>query len=125
MDRGAQQATVLGVTKSHTQLSVHAYTKLFRHYSKGSGKPLKYIKQQGATIRNHTYENSLWVLCGLGGSTSGMADQTGPLSSDTAGISVTGDMKRIRQNLEAESRGLGRRLNELDDSEESKVDSSE
>ena len=37
-----------------------------------------------------------------------MADHTGPLSSDTAGISVTGDRKRIGQNLEAESRGLGR-----------------
>ena len=83
---------------------------------------MKYIKQEGATIRNHSYEKSPWVLCGLGGSKSGMAKQTGPLSCDTAGIRVTGDMKRIGQNLEAESRGLGRGLNVLDNLKESKVD---
>ena len=84
MDREAQKATVLGVTKSWTQLSMHAYTKLFRHYPKGSGKPLKHIKQEGARIRNHIYGNSPWVLCGLGGSKSGMADETGPLLGDTS-----------------------------------------
>ena len=51
-----------------------------------------------------------------------MAKQTGPLSCDPAGIRVTGDMKRIGQNLEAESRGLGRGLNVLDNLKESKVD---
>ena len=110
MDRGAQKATVLGVTKSWTQLSMHAYTKLFRHYPKGSGKPLKHIKQEGARIRNHIYGNSPWVLCGLGGSKSGMADKQVHCCVIQAGISGTGDMKRIGQNLEAESRGLGRGL---------------
>ena len=110
MDRGAQKATVLGVTKSWTQLSMHAYTKLFRHYPKGSGKPLKHISKreleseitfmethpgcsvdwEGARAEWQTKQVHCWVI--------------------QAGISGTGDMKRIGQNLEAESRGLGRGL---------------